>query len=86
MKHFIIIVIALFNIYNNGLSMTKHLNSLCDGEQGVVKSESVSHCYSSEFVVGSAVDQRGITTCSPSNSVLCDTKILHMVIGYWVSL
>ena len=47
MKDFIIIVIALFNIYNNGLSMTNHLNSLCGGEQGVVKSGSISHCYSS---------------------------------------
>ena len=73
MKHFIIIAIALFNIYNNGLSMTKHLNSLCDGEQGVVKSESISHCYSSWVVVGGNVDQRGLITCSPSNSAISAT-------------
>ena len=65
-KHLIIILIALFNIYNNGLNLSKQFNSLCNGEQDVVKSEGISCCYSLELVIGSDVDQRGLITCSPS--------------------
>lgn len=36
MRKIILMGIALFNIYNNSLSMMNSLQSLCGGEQGAV--------------------------------------------------